>query len=91
MSKHTPGPWKMNDQGPMVEGSRFTIDSETEKFGQGYWLVATVTRPDDARLIAAAPELLEACKEALRIVNEKLHPASKDLFQQAIAKAEKEV
>ena len=63
MSKHTSGPWETSN--------RFDIYSES-----GYFIGCTcgnLTLPKsvelideaNAKLIAAAPELLEACKEAL--------------------------
>lgn len=55
--KHTPGPWKMGEDGEVL------TDSPNE------FLVAmsNIHRPQyeaNARLIAAAPELLEALKDA---------------------------
>ena len=58
MNKHTPGPWslikdglpKLNNQNNIVYGS----DGVAIVYGQA--------NDADAQLIAAAPELLEACK-----------------------------
>lgn len=56
-------------------------------------VVARVGSKPNAQLIAAAPELLKACKEALKDLEylkhyiSRCHNATKDL-QQAIAKAE---
>ena len=62
----TPGPWEMHDEGPEVEGPRFTIDADDSR---GPWLVARVTRPDDAafivRAVNAHDELVDALKDAL--------------------------
>lgn len=68
--KHTPGPWAVN-----FPGSADIIAD----FGGNDISVATIDGPKDqthhlvheehqanARLIAAAPELLEACKKALK-------------------------
>jgi hypothetical protein len=89
MAKHTPGPWKSN--------------GANQVFGGAYsGLIATVTstaNPEiceaDARLIAAAPELLEALK---RIAYEpqgkadashaEVLKAVEKIAKQAIAKAE---
>lgn len=56
MSKHTPGPWKTwtlsPDSDPECRLIVTTDDGEAEVCG-------IVPNPEDARLIAAAPELLE--------------------------------
>lgn len=60
MSKHTPGPWKVEP-----EDDRFVVGADNQSiYG------ALARRFDDeamanAHLIAAAPELLEACKVLL--------------------------
>jgi hypothetical protein len=65
MNKHTPGPWKM-DSGQVVRVSDGAVianmdrSEEASKAG-----IYPVERDDNARLIAAAPELLEACNSAL--------------------------
>jgi len=41
----------MHDEGPEVEGPRFTIDAEDSR---NPWLVARVTKPDDAAYIVRA-------------------------------------
>ena len=58
--KHTPGPWRL-DEG---QSSRvYLIDGKDGAVGE---LVFAETRnPADARLIAAAPELLEALQELM--------------------------
>lgn len=50
-TKHTPGPWKIEER---------VIVSVTGQNVSG--CVVSRMTPADARLIAAAPELLEACK-----------------------------
>jgi len=56
--RHTPGPWRVNDWGEpeYLDGMRaqYTIEA------RGDDRTAVVFEQDDARLIAAAPELLEA-------------------------------
>ncbi|NBJ34632.1 hypothetical protein GE191_13165 [Serratia fonticola] len=60
----TPGPWEVNQ-----EDDELSIrQAGTTEYGNGwssYTQVATeLTNNHDARLIAAAPELLEACQRA---------------------------
>ena len=51
-NKHTPGPWKFENKGYRIEVR--TDELHTFAFG--------VSDEGNARLIAAAPELLEACQ-----------------------------
>jgi hypothetical protein len=55
MSKHTPGPWEAVEQKPAVVGPDFELICDT--FGQKC--------RDNARAIAALPDLLEAANKAL--------------------------
>jgi hypothetical protein len=62
MSEHTPGPWHVKD----FDGDQIMVRGERS-------MPAVCTGPDrwaNARLIAAAPELLEAAKLALDIAEE---------------------
>jgi hypothetical protein len=92
MSEHTPGPWSFMDtsswsleqrsNGPssVCHVGDFTIvtdDPSYEFHG---------TDEADARLIAAAPELLATCKLALDAF-EKRHAIDWDVLEAAIAKA----
>lgn len=78
MAQHTPGPWK-------ITAASFTIKAAA---------VGTVVygNPDnpnrlaDARLIAAAPDLLEALKGVLRVADRAT--TEFDAARAAIAKAE---
>jgi hypothetical protein len=58
-AKHTPGPWRIGDAGVTVFGPPNGNPSPIT--------IARIVHPEKAntRLIAAAPELLEACKAAL--------------------------
>jgi hypothetical protein len=65
MSNHTPGPWTHEGQGDIT-------GIEDNGFGRGPVDVCSVylrtvegRHEANARLIAAAPDLLEACKAAL--------------------------
>ena len=58
MSAFTPGPWKAVFVGTNLRGNLFDIEA-------GGRVLADAVHEDDARLIAAAPELLEALKGLL--------------------------
>ena len=82
-STHTPGPWKV-DRAP--NGVTY-IDAIGRR---GEIPICTVTshEQDDARLIAAAPDLLEACRGMLRhLEREGLQFDAMDDARAAIAKA----
>jgi hypothetical protein len=57
MNAHTPGPWH---HGCSKDDPDFLVRNGDD------WLVACTSNEDDARLIAAAPELLEIVKGALK-------------------------
>ncbi len=59
MSAHTPGPWIVGEHGRIVAPS----EGRSEDYE-----IATVRRSDHARLIAAAPALLEALEGFLRLL-----------------------
>lgn len=57
MSKHTPGPWAVNDETWVVcSGDYFIADCEVSHF------MAQNEREANARLIAAAPEMMAVLK-----------------------------
>lgn len=75
MSKHTPGPWKaINTEGPWIAGGDSgTVEAVTpdgryvRREVCSFYLDTDEDLQEDlanARLIAAAPLLLEACEEA---------------------------
>ena len=59
MSAHTPGPWGTKTN-PHLPHQSFVTDVL-----DGY-VCPTSVRHEDARLIAAAPDLLAACQEVMR-------------------------
>jgi hypothetical protein len=61
--QHTPGPWKANAiaKGRII-GDASAQGAEKIQINNSNATVATVYRPSDARLIAAAPDLLKALK-----------------------------
>lgn len=64
MSNHTPGPWTVYN--PISEDETYGIDAgdgfAVVWYGQGEF--SGIRRVDDARLIAAAPDMADALKEA---------------------------
>ena len=66
--KHTPGPWEVI--GWKLEGFDMSVINPKGEAELGNWLVAGVRWKANARLIAAAPDLLAACKEARRKIAE---------------------
>lgn len=98
--RHTPGPWKIDQ-----DGENFTIDADGA-FGPNRWSAVALctannlgSRPiteeeasANARLIAAAPDLLAAIRETVRRFDENdatdALEAVDTLLRAAIAKAE---
>ena len=59
MSKHTPGPWSWytrNGHRVAIDGPGGAEVARADEYGASAWIEVS---EDDARLIAAAPELLE--------------------------------
>lgn len=78
MSKHTPGPWRIDGSEVSCEGmGALAVVSSDDLRPEGYFIVAAVVDIStevwpkagsceaNARLIAAAPDLLNTCKFAL--------------------------
>jgi len=91
MSNHTPGPWEIWDRdkkSPIIngQGDQVCIVSFTETRGM---IVKPERSMANARLIAAAPDLLNGCKEALVYCQSDpaIYPLI-SLLKQAISKAE---
>jgi hypothetical protein len=93
MSAHTPGPWEVGSEGNGKPGYVYCNNSlgSAVAIVFGKPLRLTVFSPEEeeanARLIAAAPDLLAALKFAQSIIG---HPddAGSQLIADAIAKAE---
>lgn len=66
MSKHTPGPWKVTDDGCIYFKDGFI--GEAYQFNPGLYGEKQEDAPmmANAKLIAAAPEMLEALKDLLQ-------------------------
>ena len=99
MSKHTPGPWHLDteDEKEIVLGdSSFIATTHDSSAYSSYTSVTEDQVKANARLIAAAPELLEALKACLAelLVLHTDRPGTEECIQQAyaaIAKAEGEI
>lgn len=85
MSEHTPGPW--------VAAHDFIYDSNHRRVADAApWSPTTKERPDEtvhanARLIAAAPDLLAACRLAARYLDPRHYSDAVRDIDAAIAKA----
>ena len=95
MTKHTPGPWKCSQH---LGHFSWSVHMDAGDRGRGSTIVDGVGGIDreqrlaNARLIAAAPDLLEALEAALRKI-EWILPVEWDVMRQinaAIAKAKGE-
>ena len=83
---HTPGPWKLQTETPRRPAS--VIDTSDQIVAEvfGY---SRDSRKANARLIAAAPEMLEALRHALDYVTDsELQVDVEATIRTAIAKAE---
>ncbi len=83
MTDHTPGPWVAHQ---MSEDSPYWMvreESIPEDCG-GLVVCASLTKAD-ADLIAAAPDLLDACREAIHYIPEwhELHAELEDTIREA--------
>ena len=63
MSKHTPGPWKVEPHSSHEMAFLVTSTAPQSVGGDRTVMVTKFASRDDAHLIAAAPDLLEVAKE----------------------------
>lgn len=88
MSKHTAGPWRTVRRSATVAIENADGDILAEVYGK-------TTRPEkewyaNAELIAAAPDLLEACKTIIKLGKSRYHDLGIDkMVEAAVDKAEK--
>ena len=90
-SKFTPGPWEVANTGGTVLGCQMWIESQRDEQTRGQYSgrhIAEIpanllAREANARLIAAAPDLLDAAKQAVKQEGDWL-----GVLDLAIAKAE---
>ncbi|MGD7021753.1 hypothetical protein ACQCVK_04120 [Rossellomorea vietnamensis] len=70
---HTPSPWRVGRAGvvvsdhPIDTGGRSTGHNDAIYYG-GHLIAESIHRGEDAALISAAPELLEACQKAYEVL-----------------------
>ncbi|MGA7807866.1 hypothetical protein [Bradyrhizobium sp.] len=100
MSAHTPGPWHVGGIFmPNSDDPRANVWGPTPQGFQSGLVICKKAKPMDARLIAAAPDLLRACIESRKLGmkiyhNANAHEAAMDwgkvkaLMDAAIEKAE---
>ena len=98
--KHTPAPWRVSSESPRIikkdyraigSDAGFLIASTMGNDNSGFY--ASEQEADaNARLIAAAPELLEALEELITATQhlDQCHQATADKARAAIAKAKGE-
>jgi hypothetical protein len=61
-TQHTPGPWTFYRESSCDRGDSYGVKAPAPH----YWVVPTLNiNPEDARLIAAAPDLLEALQSLI--------------------------
>lgn len=76
MPKSTPGPWHAN-----IDENYATTVTNAEGVG-----IARVIDDDDARLIAAAPQMLEALEELVEL-KDRRHSLPVEIYQESREKA----
>lgn len=93
MSAHTPGPWHVAG-GVIRDGHDHDV---AQIYGMRHWEpgfgpLSVDEQNANANLIAAAPDLLEACRETLRVLEDPRSttamPHTARMLKAAIAKAE---
>ena len=89
MTKHTPGPWKVFfTYNVQAKAERSVANCNTLSSNGPDWEQIKDENQANAYLIAAAPELLEACEAALPFIDQPVIVAK---IKAAIAKARGEV
>ena len=90
-TKHTPGPWEVVRHNHIDGDLWLSVNQSADAHGMKQWIAEikylTTGEPEqwaNARLIAAAPRLLAACKTALQYAD----VSTAVVLRQAIAKAE---
>lgn len=84
MSKHTPGPWSIDALHCLLRFARKSYGGWNDEIKDDEFF----PDEDDARLIAAAPELLEALKGVLEWDYDELDYDLRKRLESVVAKAE---
>lgn len=92
MAGHTPGPWALRRGHSVVEIRTVAGLAVAQTTSDAYWQSFSAEADANARLIAAAPEMLEALKQAREYLRYSLGSTSETnpypAIDAAIAKAE---
>lgn len=86
--KHTPGPWVVLSDPPILEKEDYPISPFEIHADEGF--LAGVMGEEDANLIAAAPLLLDALERLLEQTEQYGHKSENDAARAAIEKAKGE-
>jgi hypothetical protein len=86
MIKHTPSPWHLMETEPGID-AEMDVFVTTPRYAGGIGLIARVINADDAMLIAAAPDLLEALQTIMASVAGCEREAKWESARAAISKA----
>ena len=88
MNKHTPGPWKWDEENHRITAKGptgdFSVLHSYADYGDPSYIEVD---DDDARLMATAPELVAACELSLDVLKNKNCPWTCGELEKAIAKA----
>lgn len=97
-ARHTPGEWRLAKARPVKICGEDVSCFEISASASAGWIAAVQKHPNvgqdgeaNARLIAAAPDLLEACRQAKKYLDPELVEPGRTLFWrlvEVIAKAE---
>ena len=60
-TQHTPGPWRIIQEGRLITGNRPELDTPIALLNSAHALTEAESKAN-AALIAAAPDLLQACE-----------------------------
>ena len=94
MSKHTPGPWKAKKwvgTDPYDDPDRPFVEVGNVHWSPKNWKpAAAIKQTANARLIAAAPNLLSALEEVFTVMNDDMPVGLRKVCYEAIAKAKGE-
>ena len=91
-TKHTPGPWDAFKRGSQGVSNYTSIEKDRREFARVYHGDRFIDSEANARLIAAAPDLLEALRNALDVLgmNEYERESCRRRIREVLAKATEE-